>query len=147
MATSSPAFPMGLRCGRAFCTLWVALSIAAAFLAPLDIGTYTVYGVKVSGPQFLRLAGLPMLLMSVAMALSSYALWTHKYWFRPAVFAAFFVVPLLSTFLGPGRQPTMPALELAFYVLLAALGWLYLYRKHTVRAYYSILRLRQVGAA
>lgn len=147
MPTTHPSRPAVLNVGFLLCAVGAAAAIAGVIAAPFDIGTYKVNGTKVSGPEFLRVAGVPILLMALPMLLAAFGLWRHRPWSRSALLTALGIAPLITTLMMPARPSVASTPSILVQGLFSALIWLYLYRNRHVLAYYAAIQSRQVDAA
>jgi len=103
-------------------------------LAPFDIGTYSIEGETVSGPEFLRTAGWLMAIATVLCLSIAYALWRDRSWSRPLMIL-YWVVTGLAVLVW-SREFNCAVVEMFIFAALAA--W-YLYGNHNAAAYYRLI--------
>lgn len=144
--------PGVLTLGMYVSLILVGLAVVGAIAASLDFGTYTVNGQPVSGPEFLRWAGLSTALSTAA--LFGLLLWVgmglrwNKPWTR-RVMVGFWAAAYVSEIVGAFSDP-----EPWSALFVGVLGWtvlagpavLYLYWNKRVRAYYAALALARAAA-
>lgn len=130
-----------------FCTGSIGVLLTVfLILAPFDIGTYRIGTDQVSGPEFLRQAGVIFGVFGLLMLATAYALWTEQSWGRWAMMA-YWPVAAVATFFMP-TETTGDAVASLFFFLVAALiaGW-YLFGKENVVAYYQRLERQEDSSA
>ena len=116
------------------------------FLAPFDIGSYSIGAEQVSGPEFLREAGAVFGVLGLLMLATAYALWTERSWGRWAMML-YWPVVAISMFFTPA-ETTGNAAAGAFFSLVAGLiAWWYLFGKENVVAYYERLERQEDASA
>lgn len=139
--------PLLLLCGMGFGTFFalVALLVVGGMLVMLPFASqYTVNEVPVTRAEFVQkswplLVGFPVA-AGCALAIV-YALWRELPWSRRAIIA-YWVVSLVAVCLVAivsGKPVDLLTSVVMFGGIIGLLSW-YLYRKPSVRAYYSALR-------
>jgi hypothetical protein len=145
LAQSTAPKPLLLSLGQ-----WGSAFFAVGFgvvllLAPFDAGTFTVDGQVVSGPEFLRRAGVLFATVALLMAAIALGLWRNRPWVRPIMVGYWVLAAAMPLALG---GETRSELWPTSVLLLAAAGiaaW-YLYGKENVRAYFEAWTERSAGA-
>jgi hypothetical protein len=105
-------------------------------LAPFDAGTFTVNGEQVSGPEFLRRAGLLFGGIAVLMAAIAVGLWQNRPWARPLMVGYWLLAAAMPLVLPAETRSEMWASSIFMIVAAAIAAW-YLYGKENVRAYFE----------
>ena len=133
--------PLLIRVGQFMSGLMGVTFLAVLAFAPFDIGEFTYNGERVSGPEFLRLAGPLFLVVGALFAAIGWGLWRNKPWARPLImfFWMALIVLIIAVAWGmpDGRGEalgTLPSL-----LPMAGIAWWYLYRKENVVAYFAAL--------
>lgn len=136
---SAPSRPFGL-------TVALVISGITAFggvfvtLASLLGRMPMYYGDELMSPAATRLSALiPLLLMVAPGAASVYGLVLGRPWVRELLVGWAISPVLLLPVTAPLLTTGMILLSVAEIVFLAALAWLYLYKKRTVQAYFAAL--------
>jgi hypothetical protein len=113
-------------------------------LAPFDIGSYSIDGATVTGPEFLREAGIIFGAIAIVCSAISYGLWTGRTWTRPLMLFYWIISGAYLIGDAVGRKSNDDLLAGIFFlvVTLAAAG-LYLYGRKTVVEYYRALSKEQ----
>jgi hypothetical protein len=141
LAQQRVARPMLISFGMIGSALWAILWIILLGLAPFNLGSYDINGQEVSGPEFLREAGVTLValtLLSAAIAIGIYRerAWSRflmlSYW---AVTGAFQIVLAIRSSGGAAEIATAVLMALIY---VGAAGW-YLYGKENVVEYYKVL--------
>ena len=137
--------PMLLALGQWFSLLSGALFLLFMVLAPFDLGSFSINGEGMSGPEFLRRGGWVMgidgaLLLGVAVGLLK-----ERSWARPLMILHW--IAIIGLTLAAARDDIASGvisavMQLAF---LAVAVW-YLYQKENVRAYFESRAARSVDA-
>jgi hypothetical protein len=112
-------------------------------LAPFDIGTYTISGQRVSGPEFLRRAGVWFAGAGACCLAIAYALWRERPWAREVMLGTWILLVMVGSGslvakMGISSEAMIGMLEA---LLLAVLGAWYLYRKSNVVDYFEAVRI------
>jgi hypothetical protein len=119
-----------------------AMMLLFLALAPFDIGSYSISGEAVSGPEFLRATGLLLAMQAANLLAVGIGLWQERSWTRPLMIAYWLTVLVADVAWIVGGTLTAIdgvgfAVEIAVSMGVAA--W-YLYRKTNVAAYYDALK-------
>jgi hypothetical protein len=119
-----------------------AMMLLFLALAPFDVGSYSISGEVVSGPEFLRTAGILFAVHTANLLAVGIGLWQERSWTRPLMIGYWLTVLVADVAWIVGGTLTAIegvgfAVEIAISMGLAA--W-YLYRKANVVAYYDALR-------
>jgi hypothetical protein len=120
---------------------WLSLLSGTAFLlsllfAPFDLGTYTIGEDVVSGPEFLRRAGVMFVLSGGLLVAIGVGLWRVRQWVRPLMIGYWLLWPLLALAdAESGVEDVVGAF--VFAALAAGIAVWYLYRKSNVRTYFE----------
>jgi hypothetical protein len=110
-------------------------------LAPFDIGSFEINGEAVSGPEFLRRAGLLFGLVALMSAVVAYGLLRQRAWTRPALLSAWGAILLAGIFIAAQQETPRGDLPIQTVTAVAAFAlaaW-YLYRKANVVSYFAAL--------
>ncbi|HVE79804.1 MAG TPA: hypothetical protein VNA89_13125 [Gemmatimonadaceae bacterium] len=110
-------------------------------LAAFDVGTFTVHGQQVSGPEFLRRGGGPAFAATGALLLTvAVGLWRGRPWARPLMLAYWPVAGGLTIALAPAGARLEAAWTTLTFALAGGLlaAW-YLYGRRNVAAYFGAL--------
>ena len=135
------AMPWFIRQATRFSALFVGVWLLLIPFAALNLGTYSINGVPVTGPHML-MHGYPEIAPVVAvMAAMAYGGWTERLWARwlPFVFAV-----AVSCYLGVQPDSLGEYIPWAIAYLVFA-GW-YSFFKRSVAEYYSQLSTKQAAA-
>ncbi len=73
--------------GQWACGIGGILLLFFMLLTPFDIGTYTVNDHRVSGPEFIRIVGVPWAVSAAVLLLIFVGLWRQRAWSRPFIVA------------------------------------------------------------
>jgi hypothetical protein len=138
--------PFLLLCGMGFGAFFaaVALLVVGGMLVMLPFSSdYTVNAVPVTRAEFMQkswplLVGFPVA-AGCALAIV-YALWRELPWSRRAIISYWVVslVPVCLMAITSGKTADLVESVVMFGGVIGLLSW-YLYRKQSVRAYYSAL--------
>lgn len=137
LASEKPARPLLITIGLSFFALWSSLFLFLMILAPFDVASYSIGDESVSGREFLRRAGLPILAVGVAALIACYGTWRERKWGRQSIIAFWLVFLVAMTALGWQESRWEGALSAvgSSLVPLGILPW-YLFGKRNVVAYY-----------
>ena len=141
--------PLLLTIGMFGSALYAIVWLVLLLLAPFDLGAYHWQGRTLTGPEFLRTAGIPLGVAALLCAAISVGLWRERPWTRTlmifywAVIDAWLVAEVARYHpLGLGAPGTI--IFAAAY--MAAAVW-YLYFKRNVAEYYARLEGRGASEA
>lgn len=113
--------------------------VLVLFFAPFDLGSYSVGGEVVSGPEFMRRAGWLFGLFGGLLLVIGVGLWRERPWVRPLM-VLFWAALVLIAVTDPDIQRSGLAATIAEAVIaVATAGW-YLYGKENVCAYFATRR-------
>jgi hypothetical protein len=120
--------------------LFPALTLLASGLAPFNLGSYTINGQHVTGPEFIAQGGLlAFWAVSITVAVLAYGIHRGRKWTRPGLMGVLVAVVAAVT-IYTALRPSPENLASCGTTAVAALcAWWYLYRKASVRQYYSSL--------
>ena len=127
--------------------LWLSGLAGALFLvmlplAAVDTGSFSIGSEPVSGPEFLRHAGLAVGLLGALLLAVAYGFWQRRSWSRHVVMAFHLYSAGAALMLATGAEAVAVALQSALLFLVA--GW-YFYGKANVVAYFRHLRAVEAG--
>jgi hypothetical protein len=130
------------------CAVWGVLAVGILPFAVLDMGSYTVNGESVSGPEFVRRVGLGWGTVGVLCLAIASAVYRNRPWSRHLMLAYWPVIGLFFAALGFSSSGTTGIMTAAAFASVGLLGaYLYLYRKRNVTAYFAALAYaRRAGA-
>jgi len=132
--------PLLLTVGLYTAPAFGALLLLLLLMAPFNAATYTINGEAVSGPEFLRHAGLLFATLGFCALAIGYAIWRERWWSRWAI-AAFWVVQLAGA-LGLGWADAglggAASAVASLLLVLVLVGW-YVFGKENVVEYYRSL--------
>lgn len=112
------------------------LFVAFLILAPFNVGSYTINGQPVSGPEFLRQAGVSFALVGLVLLGIAIGIWREQSWARPLMLSYWIAVPL-AAIAGIGWDWTDLVGVVVTSALSAAIAAWYLYGRANVRAYFE----------
>ena len=137
--------PGPLQLGRLGSSIAGGMFLILLLLAPWDAGSYTINNESVSGPEFLRRAGVAWGAIALDLVATAYALWTEQWWSRWTMMAYWV---LSAAAMWSLSATPLEGLGSAFSVLLffGAPAGFYLFGKENVVRYYQMLE-RQADAA
>ncbi|MEA2488909.1 MAG: hypothetical protein QOH21_701 [Acidobacteriota bacterium] len=115
------------------------MALLFLLLAPFDIGTYSIEGEAVSGPEFLRRAGIFLGLICGLCFAIGYALLRERAWSRPLMIVYWVVVAIGMVLLGWNSSNGEFSCNLLFTAIPLPIAAWYLYRKADVVRYYDAL--------
>jgi hypothetical protein len=121
--------------------LFGCIAMLLLVLAPFDLGSYSISGEPVSGPEFFRRAGLLFGGTGLIMLAIGLGLWLEREWTRPLMvgyWGAMAVAGVAGVVAGSFTAGEAVGLIVESLLALALAGW-YLYRKANVVAYYRRL--------
>jgi len=128
---------------------WGTLFVGGLFalflvLAPFNLGSYTIDGDAVTGPQFLRQVGLVVAFYTAVLFAIGVGLWRERAWTRPLMIVYWLALPLLVL---TSADWTVGGLVLDFLwsVAMAGIAWWYLYVRPNVVAYFEARKRYPVG--
>lgn len=138
--------PMFLQIGRVVTPFMGIGFLAFLVLAPFDIGTYSIGADQVSGPEFLRQAGVAFGVIGVCLSAIAFALWSEAWWGRWAMMGYWVITGAVMLKLPDpdGTQMFGAVMTLLFGGGIA--GW-YLFGKENVVGYYKELERREDASA
>jgi hypothetical protein len=140
------AMPFLLLCGMGFGAFFVTVAflVLAGMLVMLPFSSeYTVNAVPVTRVEFMQKSWPLLVVFSLAagyLLAVVYALWRELAWSRRAIIAYWLLSLVMVCLMAiiSGNAADLVA-NVAMFGSVIALLWWYLYRKPTVRAYYSAL--------
>jgi hypothetical protein len=110
-------------------------------LAPFNMGSYSINGQAVSGPEFLRRFGILWTLAGALLLVIAYGLYRERPWTRPLMLGYWLVIGLLLFTAEIGKSGSagsmLSAIAWASFYLFGAGA--YLYGKASVVQYYRSL--------
>jgi hypothetical protein len=121
--------------------LFGCIAVLLVVVAPFDMGSYSISGAPVSGPEFLRRAGLLFGGTGLIMLAIGIGLWLEREWTRPLMlgyWGAMAVAGAVGAVTGAFTAGDVAGLIVESLVALVVAGW-YLSRKANVVAYYRRL--------
>ena len=115
-------------------------------LAPFNIGTYSISGESVTGPEFLRRMGILFAANAILMLVIAFGIFTERSWARPVMllFWCGSVAANLILFLRDRDENVGGTLVLSL-IATAVAAW-YLYGKDSVTQYYDALKQRETAS-
>lgn len=137
--------PFLLQLGTLGSLLFGGIVVLLLLLAPFDLGSYSIGGESVRGPEFLRRAGLLFGAIGSIMLAVGIGLWLERAWTRAPMlgyWGAIIVAALVGVITGSFTAGEAAGVIVESLLALALAGW-YLYRKANVVAYYR--RLEQAS--
>lgn len=137
----SVSIPFLINLARIGAPFVAAVGALFLILAPLNIGTYSINQEIVSGPEFVRRAGLWLLLMAALSAGVGIGLWRGRAWARSAILAFWIVMCLEIVVLAIASPPgdsNLGGIALSNAIILGCVGW-YLFGKANVKRYFESL--------
>ena len=139
--------PVLLTIGMYGSLLFGGVAILFLALAPFDIGSYSIGDEVVSGPEFLRRAGIAFAAVSGLCLGIGYGLWKERTWARPLMVAYWAIVSAASITAGPNASMAWALLTTGFFaVITMGLAAWYLYGNSAVVAYYEALQSAEQAA-
>ena len=115
-----------------------ALFTLLSLLAPFDIGSFSIEGETVSGPEFLQRGGWLMALIGIVLLAIGVGIWREREWARFLMVAFWFSYVLAGLMEIHGDLVNVISACIGAAIGASVAGW-YLYRKPNVRAYYDAL--------
>lgn len=121
------------------------LTLFLMSLAPFNIGSFSIDGQAVTGPEFLRSAGVVFVTAGALCVAISYGLWKERPWTRELMMLFWVVIDaflIVEAIMNPNADPGLigTCFYAAAYVVGA--GW-YLYFRKGVVEYYAALRMTE----
>ncbi|HEY0160484.1 MAG TPA: hypothetical protein VGF28_24565 [Thermoanaerobaculia bacterium] len=135
-----PRKPPLLTLGMLGSGLTSGLCAISLLLAPFDIGSYTIGNHAVTGPEFVRRAGLLMASVALICGGVCYGLAKNRTWTRPLMLAYWVIVAATSVALAESNTVTCTVVAHLFVFIIA---WVYLYGSTAVAEYYETIRRRE----
>lgn len=139
--------PLLLTIGMYVAPAFGGLLLLLVFLAAFDAGRYTIDGETVTGPEFLRRAGVLYAALGGSALAAAYAIWQERSWSRWAIVA--FWVAQLAGAIGFGWAASgwggAAAAIASLLLILILVGW-YLFDKENVVEYYRSLEKAESAA-
>jgi hypothetical protein len=117
--------------------LTAAMFALVFILAPFDLGNYSINDQAVSGPVFLRQAGLVFALVVGILGAIAVGLWRERAWVRPLMIAYWLLLPL-GTLSLDGWTPGSLIAAVGMAAVCAGVAALYLYGRPNVVAYFEV---------
>lgn len=133
--------PILLQVGMISSAVFGGVVVFILVLAPFGLGSYSINGEAVSGPEFFRQAGLLFGSLGILMLAIGLGLWLDRAWTRMLMMGYWGVLAVAGVAqLVTGSSTVSDAIGFIVesFVALALAGW-YLYRKDNVVAYYQRL--------
>jgi hypothetical protein len=115
--------------------------------APFNLGSYSSYGETVTGPQFLRQAGIPIGALTVIFAVIAYGLARERSWTRPVMigfWVIFDAVMIAAVIKDPSADIGVAVAVFFALIYIGAAGW-YLFGKESVVDYYNALEAEEAA--
>lgn len=137
---------MLLLVGAAGSSFVAVMSLIVLVLAPFNIGVYKVNGESVTGPQFLRFAGIPFLVNTVLLAAIAYGIIAERHWARHLMLLFWCLVTAVALGLVIGNRASENGCAAIFAFLALGLAAWYLYATDTVVQYYRALEQRAASS-
>lgn len=130
--------PFLLMLGRYGSSFMGGMMLLLLLLAPWDVGSYSINNEPVSGPEFLRIAGLGWGVLCIDLLAVAYALWTERWWGR-WVMLGYWVLGAAMMLALPAES-TAAAVSGALMMLMCGgvAAW-YLFGNENVVRYYKAL--------
>ena len=141
LARAQAPKPLLLVLGQWLCVLGGGVMLLLLALAPFDLGSYSISGEVVSGPEFVRRGGLLFGAAGVYQLVLAFGLWRERAWVRPLMVAYWvgFGALVLAVEPTPGGGPEDVVSGMSGVLLCAGIAAWYLYRKRNVAAYFRTL--------
>jgi hypothetical protein len=140
LARAKAERPLLLTIGMYVAPTFGGLFVLLVFLAAFDAGNYSIDGETVSGPEFLRRAGVYYFALGGSALATAYAIWRERSWSRWAI--VLFWIAQLAAAIGFGWVASgvagVAGAVASLLLLLILVGW-YLFDKENVVAYYRSL--------
>ena len=128
--------PMLLVLGQIGSALGGALFASSLATAPFNVGTYSINGEPVSGPEFLRQAGFSFALVGALSLAIAFGLWRERTWVRPLMLLYWLSFPLSVLTTGAWDWASLMGALVMAGIAAGIAGW-YLYARPNVRAYFD----------
>ncbi len=142
---SSLRRPMLIQIGAAGTSLIGGIMIFFLILAPFDIGTYSISGESVTGPEFLSRMGVLFFANAILMVVIAFGILSEKSWARPVMllFWCGSVIANLILFLRDHDGNAGGTFVLS--LIATGVSTWYLYGKDSVVQYYDALKQREAA--
>lgn len=136
LAADQAPKPALLLLGQIFSLFAAGIILLLLISAPFDVGSYSINGQPVSGPEFLRRAGWLFGVVAVVLGAIGIGLLIERPWSRQLMLAYWLLIPLALLLDDDVTAEELFAMSF-FTALGAGIAWWYLYRKTNVRAYFE----------
>lgn len=141
LAVDQAPKPVLLQVGMIGSLVFGVIVVFILVLAPFNLGSYSINGEAVSGPEFFREAGLLFGTLGILMLVIGLGLWLERAWTRMLMMGYWGVLAVAGVAqLVTGSSTVGDAIGFIVesLIALALAGW-YLYGKDNVVAYYQRL--------
>jgi len=141
LAVDQAPRPVLLQLGMIGSLVFGGVAVFILVLAPFNLGTYSINGEAVNGPEFFREAGLLFGSLGILMLAIGLGLWLERAWTRLLMMGYWGVLAVAGVAqLVTGSSTVGDAIGFVVesLIALALAGW-YLYQKDNVVAYYQRL--------
>jgi len=141
--------PLLLTIGMFGSALYAIVWLVLLLLAPFDLGAYHWQGRTLTGPEFLRTAGIPLGVAALLCAAISVGLWRERPWTRTLMVFYWAVIDAWLVAEVAKYHPLelgAPGTIIFAAAYMAAAVW-YLYFKRNVAEYYARLEGRGASEA
>jgi len=135
LAVEEAPKPMLLMLGQVFSLVGAVIVLGLLATAPFDVGSYTINGDAVSGPEFLRRAGWLFGLQGVLLGAIGVGLLRDAPWPRPLMVLYWVLIPVSFVFYDEINAEVI--MSACMMLVAAGIAWWYLYQKSNVRAYFE----------
>jgi len=146
LARQAAPRPVPLTFGMYASTALGVLFLLGMVCAGLDVGTFAIDNELVSGPEFLRRAGFPFVLIGILSLSIGYAMWRERWWSRQLVLVFWVVANGLGVIFalqaGIPIGSVVPRAAMGLAVILGPTA-AYFFLKDNVVAYYNALRMER----
>lgn len=135
--------PLPLTIGMVLSGALGAFSVGLTALAPFNLGTYSINGKTVTGPEFLRQVGTVWTVGGLLCLVIAYGLYRERPWTRALMLAFWVVIGALTfaTKMSKGSAGDLVS-SIAWTVFCLGTTGAYLYAKTNVVDYYRALERR-----
>ena len=111
--------------------------------APFDVGSYSINGEEVSGPDFLRRVGLATTVVGAVCLAIGYGIWKERLWARPLMLWYWALIGFYGVVANRGDgMGAVLLMNVLFVAVAMGLAGAYLYGNEAVVAYYRALFFR-----